>query len=74
MHGSEKYCKEELIAEIGASFLCGHTGIENFTLDESAAYIDFWLKALKENKKIIVSSSQQAQKAVDYILGVEWKS
>lgn len=74
MHGSEKYCKEELIAEIGASFLCGHTGIENYTLDESAAYIDFWLKALKEDKKIIVSSSQQAQKAVDYILGIEWKS
>ncbi|MBA7478293.1 DNA primase TraC [subsurface metagenome] len=66
--GSEKYSKEELVAEIGASFLCARCGIENKTIDNSAAYIQGWLKRLNNDSTLIISASAQAQKAVDYIL------
>ncbi|MFG6120940.1 ArdC family protein [Thalassobacillus sp. B23F22_16] len=68
--GSENYSKEELIAELGASMLCGVTGIENNTIDNSASYIQSWLKKLKDDKTLIVSASQKAQKASDHILGM----
>jgi len=66
--GDEAYSREELVAECGASFLCGHAGIENFTLENSAAYIAGWLKALKNDKTLLVHAAAQAQKASDYIL------
>jgi antirestriction protein ArdC len=53
---------------MGAAYLCGICGTENVTIDNSAAYIQGWLKKLKSDKKIIVSASGLAQKAVDYIL------
>jgi len=62
-------CKEELIAEIGAAFLNNHTGIMNEqSIGNSAAYIQSWLKPLKNDKKFIVEAAAKAQKAVDYIL------
>ncbi|WP_224984487.1 ArdC family protein [Geomonas agri] len=66
--GSHEYSKEELVAEMGAAFLCGVTGIENRTLENSAAYIAGWLKALKNDKTLLVHAAAQAQKAADYIL------
>jgi antirestriction protein ArdC len=66
--GSEEYSKEELIAELGASFLCGHTGISNDTLENSAAYIEHWRKQLSADKKLVIFAASQAQKAVDFIL------
>ena len=63
------YSFEELIAEIGASFLQFHAGIES-TFEQSAAYIEGWLKVLKNDKRFIISASSAAQKAVDYILNV----
>lgn len=68
--GSEKYAKEELIAEFGAAMLCGVAGIDNSTLDNSAAYLDAWLGRLKKDPKLAVTAAAQAQKAADYILGV----
>jgi len=65
--GSDQYSKEELVAEIGSAFLCGHAGIENSTIDNSAAYIDGWLKALDDDKKLVVVAAAQAQRAVDYV-------
>lgn len=65
--GSENYSKEELIAELGASFLCSMTGIDNITIDNSASYIKSWLEQLKNDKTLIISAAAQAQKAVDYI-------
>jgi antirestriction protein ArdC len=65
--GSETYSKEELVAEFGAAFLCAHAGIEN-TIDNSAAYIQGWLKALKNDPKLAIISASQGQKAADYIL------
>lgn len=66
--GSETYSKEELIAEMGAAFLCAYSGIENTTIQNSGAYIRGWLERLKNDKKLVVQAAQKAQKAVDYIL------
>ena len=65
--GSENYSKEELIAEIGSAFMCGITGIEKKTLNNSTAYIQSWLHKLRDDKRLIVVAAAQAQKAVDYI-------
>ena len=64
----EIYSKEELIAEIGASFLNDIAGIRNVNFNNSIAYINSWLKVLKNDKRLIVMASNQAQKAVDFIL------
>ena len=44
-YGSNPYCKEELIAEMGAAFLCGQAEIAESTLENSAAYVQNWLEA-----------------------------
>lgn len=70
--GSEDYSKEELIAEIGSAFLMNHIGIESSkTFKNSAAYIQSWLKVLKNDNRFIVSASSKAEKAMKYILGEE---
>lgn len=66
--GSHLYSKEELVAEMSAAFLCGHAGIEQKVLENSAAYIHGWLKALKNDKTLLIHAAAQAQKASDYIL------
>lgn len=66
--GSECYALEELVAEIGASFLCAEIGISN-TIEHSATYIDGWLNAIKRDKSLIIKAAGQAQRAADYILG-----
>ena len=67
--GNEDYSKEELTAEIGAAALVNYTGIETGkTLKNSAAYVQSWLRALKNDKRLIVGASAAAQKAVDFIL------
>lgn len=68
--GSEDYSKEELIAELGASFLAGHMGINIPEIkDNAAAYLGGWLKVLKESPRILIEAGSQAQKACDLILG-----
>jgi antirestriction protein ArdC len=67
--GCEDYSKEELIAELGSAFLCAEAGIDNSELDNSAAYIQSWLKALKNDKRLLIAASGLAAKAARYILG-----
>jgi antirestriction protein ArdC len=67
-YGSDQYSKEELIAEFTASMLLDSCGIEG-TIENSAAYIKSWVKALKDNPEILVEASRSAQKAFDYIVG-----
>lgn len=70
--GSEDYSKEELVAEIGSAFLMGSCGADTTnTFNNSTAYIQSWLNVLKNDKRLIVSASGKAEKAVKYILGVE---
>ena len=52
--------REELIAEMGATFLCGHCDIINRTIDNSAAYIQGWLKMLRNDKKLVGLAGAQA--------------
>ena len=68
--GTEDYSKEELVAEIGASALVSHVGLENErSFRNNAAYIQNWLTVLKGDKRFIVSASGKAEKAVNLILG-----
>jgi antirestriction protein ArdC len=69
--GSEIYSQEELVAEIGASFLNAKGGIVAQTIENSASYISNWLAVLRNNKRMIICAAGQAQKAADYILGVQ---
>lgn len=68
--GSEEYSKEELIAEIGAASLISHCGIETSkSFRNSTAYLQSWIKALKNDMTLIVAAAGKAEKAVSYILG-----
>ena len=67
--GSESYSKEELIAEMTAAMLCGIAGIEQNTLENSAAYLNTWIARLKSDSRLLVSAASQAQKAADFIQG-----
>ncbi len=69
--GSDPYSREELVAEMGSAFLCGHCGIENRTVDQSAAYVQHWLTRLKDDRKLVIHAASQAQKACDFILDVQ---
>ena len=66
--GSPDYSREELVAEMGAAFLCGKVGILDRRLDQSAAYIDGWLRRLRNDRRLVVTAAAQAQRAADYIL------
>lgn len=66
--GSHTYAKEELVAEMGASFLCGRAGIENKVIENSAAYIDNWMRRIRKDHALVVQAASQAQKAADYVL------
>jgi len=68
--GTVGYAREELTAELGASFLCGITGIDTQPVTENRdAYIKNWLTKLKNDNKCIIVASGKAGKASDYILG-----
>lgn len=66
--GGENYSREELTAELTAAFLCAISGIEQKTLTNSTAYIQGWLKALNNDKTLILKAASQAQAAADFIL------
>lgn len=67
--GSDTYSKEELVAEMTASFLCAESGIDNETIENNVAYLDGWIKAIKNgDKSMIVSAASKASQASDYIL------
>lgn len=72
--GSADYSKEELVAEMGAAYLCGQAGILNRTIANSAAYVQNWIKVLKGDSKLIVTAAAQAQKAADHILGTKFET
>lgn len=71
--GDKKYAFEELIAELGSSFLCGESGILYYTMNNSAAYIKGWSKRLKAemkaDPKFFIRAAAEAEKASEYILG-----
>lgn len=69
--GDEAYSKEELVAEIVSAVLCNHFGISTEKIERNtAAYIQSWLKVLKNDPKMIVSAASRAEKAVNLILNI----
>lgn len=68
--GDPSYSREELVAEMGAAFLAGVTGIDAVTLSSSADYLASWVRVLKGDSRLVVRAAAQAQKAADLILGV----
>lgn len=70
--GSQKYSKEELVAEISSAFILHTIGIETpETFENSTAYVANWLQVLRNDKKFIVSASSKAEKAAKYILNLK---
>ena len=65
--GSEAYAAEELIAELGAAFLCAELGISPEPRIDHARYIDSWLKILKDDKRAIFTAAAKANQAVVYL-------
>ena len=68
-YGDIPYSKEELIAELGSSFLCGIAHLD-MDIRNSAAYIKGWASALRDNQKWIMWAAARAEKSADYILGI----
>ena len=67
--GTKPYGREELVAEMGASFLCSSVNIDyDNIVENNAAYLAGWLNVLKEDSKFIFKAAAEAQKAADYIL------
>lgn len=64
--GNAEYAFEELVAELGSAFLCARVGIEQTT--QASAYIQGWIKVLKDDKTAIYKASKLAQQAADYLL------
>ncbi|SAL83592.1 antirestriction protein-like protein [Caballeronia terrestris] len=69
--GDEAYAAEELIAEMGAAFLCAQLGITPETRTDHASYLDHWLKVLKADKKAIFTAAGHAQRACDYLFSLQ---
>jgi antirestriction protein ArdC len=69
--GDTNYSKEELVAEMGAAFLAGHTGIEQVTLTNNAAYLASWIRTLKGDARLVIQAGAAAQKAADFILNCQ---
>lgn len=65
--GSPDYAREELIAELGAAFLCADLAVCDRPREDHAAYIASWLKALKNDKRLIFTAASQAEKAVAFL-------
>ena len=66
--GSEGYAVEELVAELGAAFLCMEYRVTNVPRPDHAAYIASWLKVLKADTRAILAASSHAYQAVEFLL------
>lgn len=67
--GNPAYAFEELVAEMSAAFLCSDYGIQGEL--RHAGYIGHWLKALREDSKAVFKAAALAQKAADYLNGLD---
>jgi antirestriction protein ArdC len=68
--GDEGYAREELVAELGAAFLCADLGLRLEDREDHASYIASWAKVLKDDKRAIFTAAAHAQRAADYLHGL----
>jgi antirestriction protein ArdC len=73
-HGDEGYAREELVAELGSAFLCADLSITPEVRPDHAAYIASWLTVLKGDKRFIFTAAGHAQRAADYLHGLQPKA
>ena len=59
---------EELVAELGAAFLCAELELTPEVRDDHAAYLDSWLQVLKQDKRAIFSAAAHAQRSTNYLV------
>ena len=69
--GDEGYAREELVAELGAAFLCADLGITPTVRADHAAYLQHWLAVLQRDKRAIFTAAAHAQKAADYLMACQ---
>jgi antirestriction protein ArdC len=72
--GDTGYSREELVAELGAAFLCADLGITPEIRADHADYIGHWLNVLREDKRAIFSAAAHEQRAADYLYELQQKS
>lgn len=72
--GDQGYAREELVAELGAAFLCADLALTPEPGMDHASYIQSWLKVLKEDKRAIFSAAAHAQRAADFLHGFQQQS
>jgi antirestriction protein ArdC len=66
--GDSAYAAEELIAELGAAFVCAHLGLSTEPREDHAQYIQSWLTVLRADKRAIFTAASKAQQAADYLI------
>jgi antirestriction protein ArdC len=71
--GDAGYAMEELVAELGSAFLCADLALAPELRDDHASYLDHWLKVLKSDKRAIFTASAHAQRAADFLHGLQPK-
>jgi len=69
--GDAGYAMEELVAELGAAFLCADLGLSPEPREEHASYLDHWVKVLKADKRAIFNAAAHAQRAADFLHGFQ---
>jgi antirestriction protein ArdC len=69
--GREGYAMEELVAELGAAFLCSDLGITNRPRPDHATYIAHWLAVLKKNTRAIFTAASKANEARRFLTGLQ---
>jgi antirestriction protein ArdC len=69
--GDEGYAMEELVAELGAAFVCADLALTPEEREDHASYIASWLKVLKDDKRAVFAAASFAQKAADYLAGLQ---
>src|SRR4030088_3057094 len=69
--GDEGYAMEELVAELGSAFLSADLDLTPEVRADHASYIDSWLKVLKNDKRAIFTAAAHAQRAADYLNGLQ---
>src|SRR5581483_8984738 len=69
--GYEGYAREELVAEMSSAFLCADLELTPEVRDDHAGYIANWLEVLRNDKRCVVQAASYAQKAVDYLTGLQ---
>lgn len=72
--GDEGYAREELVAELGSAFLAADLGLELEPREDHSAYIANWLEVLKADKRAIFQAAAHAQRAVDFLHGLQGKA